>query len=74
MMNPGMIFKIKGAWDKFTANHPKFQPFLMAAQGQIQEGTIIEVTIMNPQGDRINTNLKLTASDMELFESMKDMR
>lgn len=73
MFNPGMIFKIKNAWTTFTNNHPKFQPFLMAAKGQIVEGTIIEVSIITPVGDKINTNLKITASDLELFESMKDM-
>ena len=29
--NPGMMFKIKGAWERFVQNHPKFPMFLRAA-------------------------------------------
>ena len=37
MVNPAMIFKIKGMWDEFTANHPKFPRFLQAAASQSLE-------------------------------------
>lgn len=71
MFNPNVIFKVKKSWEVFTQNHPKFQPFLQAAAPQIQAGTVIEVAITNPQGDKVTTNLKITESDMELFESLK---
>lgn len=71
-MNPASIFKIKGAWEKFVANHPKFPAFMQAAsQGMVEEGTIIDVTITAPDGRHISTNVKLTESDMELFKSLK---
>ena len=42
--NPGMMFKIKGAWERFVQNHPKFPMFLRAAAAAgIKEGYIIEV-------------------------------
>ena len=42
MMNPAMLLKLKGAWDKFAKNHPKFPLFLKAASQQaIGEGSII---------------------------------
>lgn len=74
MMNPAKLFQMKAAWDKFTANHPKFPKFLQAAaQASIGEGTIIEVKITKPDGNSIASNLKLTAEDMELFNELKDL-
>ena len=72
MINPGAIFKIKKSWETFTQNHPKFQPFLTVAAGQVEEGSIIEVAITNAQGEKITTNMRITESDMELFRSLKE--
>ena len=74
MMDFGSIMKIKGAWDTFTRNHPKFMPFMQAVGKEaIGEGTIIEVKVIAPDGREYNTNMKLTQSDMDLFASMKGM-
>lgn len=73
-MNPAMLFKIKGAWEKFVQNHPKFPLFLRAASASgIREGYIIEVKITDTDGKAICTNVKLTESDMELIGMIKDM-
>ncbi len=73
-MNPAMLFKIKGAWEKFVQNHPKFPLFLRAASASgIKEGYIIEVKITDTDGKAICTNVKLTESDMELIGMIKDM-
>ena len=73
MMNPTMLFKMKGMWDRFTQNHPKFPLFLRAAQQKgIQEGTILAVSITTPSGEKLETNLRVTADDMQLFEDLTD--
>jgi hypothetical protein len=73
-INPSMIFKVKGAWEKFAQNHPKFPMFLSAAATSgIREGYIIEVKITDTEGKTICTNVKLTESDMELVDMLKDM-
>lgn len=73
-MNPAMLFKIKGAWEKFVQNHPKFPLFLRTASTSgIREGYIIEVKITDTDGKTICTNVKLTESDMELIGMIKDM-
>ena len=73
-MNPAMLFKIKSAWDKFVNNHPKFPMFLRAASATgIKEGYIIEVKLTDTEGKAICTNVKLTSSDMELIDMIKDM-
>ena len=73
-MNPTQIFQMMGAWQKFTANHPKFPKFLkaVAAEG-LKEDTLIEVNITTPEGKTYCSNLKITQSDLELFKQMKDM-
>lgn len=74
MMDFGSIMKIKGAWDNFTRNHPKFMPFMQAVGKEaIGDGTIIEVKVTSPDGREYTTNMKLTQSDMDLFASMKGM-
>ena len=74
-MNPTMLFKMKGMWDKFTANHPKFPMFLRAVQQKgIQEGTILAMSVTTPSGEKFETNIKLTASDMALFEELKQLQ
>ena len=73
-MNPASIFKIKKAWETFAANHPKFPAFLSAAgNGMIKEGSVIEIHITDAEGKSIATNVKLTQSDMDLFENLKGM-
>lgn len=75
MMNPTMLFRMKGMWDQFTRNHPKFPLFLRAAQQKgIQEGTILAVSITTPAGEKLETNLRVTAEDMQLFEELKKLQ
>lgn len=74
MVNPAMIFKIKSMWDEFTRSHPKLPRFFQAvASHPLEEGTIIELTIQRPNGDTLTSNVKLTASDLDLMEQLKDL-
>lgn len=68
------MMKIKGAWDKFQKNHPKFVPFLNAvSQNGVTEGTIMELTVTTPDGKSLSTNIKVQSSDLELLEQIKSM-
>ncbi|GFI29145.1 hypothetical protein IMSAGC013_00529 [Lachnospiraceae bacterium] len=71
-INPTQLFQLMGAWQKFTANHPKFPKFLkaVAAEG-IQEQTIIEVSVTTPEGKTYCSNLKITQDDLDLLEQFK---
>lgn len=75
MFNPADLFKVKSTWETFIANHPKFPMFVNAVgqQHAVKEGTVIEVHIKPPTGEDICTNVKLTQSDMELFEMLKSL-
>ena len=72
--NPTAIFKAKKSWETFCMNHPKFPAFLQAAQTEgIHEGTVFEVSMITPEGKRMTTNVRLTASDMQAFADLKGL-
>jgi len=74
MMNPAKLFKLKGAWETFSRNHPKFPQFVSAVQqNAIKEDSMIEINITTLEGKTLSTNLKLTQSDMDLFRELSEM-
>lgn len=73
MINPMKLMQIKGMWDQFTSNHPKFPMFLSAVNSRgIKDGTIVDITVIDPDGEKMQTNIKISASDMQLFEQLKN--
>ena len=73
-MNPMDLMKIMSAKNRFQANHPKFVAFLKAAfAGGIQEGTILELTVTKPDGEKMTTNLKVQPSDLKLLNELRNM-
>ena len=74
MINPMDLFKVKGLLGEFGTNHPKFFPFLQAvAQAGAKEGTIVEMTVTTPEGTKMETNLRLSQSDLELIHLIREM-
>lgn len=70
-----MIQKMKNAMETFRQNHPKFPLFLNAvSQDALVEGTIIEINVTTPEGKNYCTNVKLKASDLELVDTLKNMK
>lgn len=73
-MNPMKLLELKSQWDKFNANHPKFAPFLRAvAANGVEEGTVIEINITTPEGKNFASNIKVTKSDLDLIETIKEL-
>lgn len=70
--NPLKMMQMMSLWKTFQQNHPKFPAFLAAARGEVREGSVIEIAIVTPEGKRLESNLKLTASDMELMDQLKE--
>lgn len=74
MINPAKLFKMKGLWDRFVENHPKFPQFMKAVQSNgINEGSVIEITVTTPEGKNISTNVRITSSDKELFAELAEL-
>ena len=73
-MNPMDLFRMKGLWDKFTRNHPKFPLFMQTVgKNAIAEDTIFEFKVTTADGETYSSNLKVSASDMELLAEMKSL-
>ena len=74
MMNPAMLMKMMNAKNTFEANHPKFVAFLNAMfRSGIEEGTIIEITVQKPGQDAGTSNLRVTQSDLDLLQELKNL-
>ena len=74
-MDIGMIFKLSQLWAKFSKSHPKFPAFAKAVQKEgVQVDTVIDVKITYPDGKVLDSNLKLTESDLKLFEELKKLK
>ncbi len=74
MVNPSILFKIKDMWNQFTFQHPKFPLFLKAVSAKgLKEDSVIEIKVTTSDGETYQTNLKITKTDLELFDALKQM-
>ncbi|MDD6658147.1 MAG: hypothetical protein PUE95_12785 [Lachnospiraceae bacterium] len=74
MMNPAAMMQIMTALKKFESTHPKFVAFIKTMFGKgITEGTIIELTVINPGQDPVTTNIRVQQSDLELVKQLQDL-
>lgn len=75
MINPASIMKLMSAKKKFTDTHPKFEAYLNAVMASgITEGTVIEVKVTKPGKEPMVSNIKVQKSDLELFETLKEIK
>lgn len=73
-MNPMELLQLKNFRNIFVKNHPKFPLFLNAVyQTGLTEGNIVELSVKTTDGRTLETNLKLTASDLELLRQLKEI-
>ena len=71
-MDLNAVMKAKQAWDTFTMNHPRFPGFLNALKVRgVHEGDVVAISVTGPDGKTMETNVRVTASDLELFEMLK---
>ena len=74
-INPMTLLGLKNDYDKFKDNHPKFLQFVKAfTKAGIQEGTIMECKVITADGQELQSNIKITADDLELLEKLKYLR
>lgn len=74
-INPMKLLQLKGAWDTFQKNHPKFPQFVkVVGKGALAEGTVLEITVTTAEGKTLSTNLKVTAQDMEMIRQLKELQ
>lgn len=70
-----MMMKLKSMWDAFCGRHPKFPQFLRAVTQQgISEGTVLEITVLTPDGKSFTSNLKVTQEDLDAVKSLRELQ
>lgn len=73
-MNPMELLQLKMACETFVKNHPKFPQFLNAVyHNGLAEGNIMELSVKTTDGKTLETNLKLSSSDVELLRQLKEI-
>lgn len=73
-MNPSTIMKIMSAKARFEKDHPKFMAFLKTVfSRQVEEGTVVEVTVTRPGEEPVTANIRLRQSDIELLTELKEL-
>lgn len=73
-IKPMKLLQIRSAWDKFQQNHPKFLRFLkVIGKNAISEGSVVEIKVTTSDGRTMNTNIKVTGQDMELFRQIQEI-
>ena len=73
-INPLKLLELKNMRDQFAANHPKFPRFIEAVTREaLVEGSVIEIQVAMPDGRKLVTNLKLTASDIQMLQSLQEL-
>ena len=72
-MNPMKLVQLKPAMNKFQNRHPKFIQFFSSLAGRgVQEGSILEISITDPEGKTICTNIKISAEDLRLMNDITE--
>lgn len=73
-MNLSALIKLQAAWSTFKSNHPKFPLFIRAVNAHgLQPDTIVEIHIQTPDGKTFDSNLKITESDLDLLQELKQL-
>ena len=73
-MNPAMLFTLKKKFEDFQSRHPKFAMFgqdLM--RSGVGEGSVIDITVTLPDGRTLQSNMRVTAEDVELIKDLGSM-
>lgn len=74
-INPMALLGLKSDFEKFKDNHPRFLQFVKACtKAGMKEGTVLECKVLTTDGKELQTNIKITADDLELLEKLKNLR
>ena len=74
-MNPMLLLQLQKRLGLFQEDHPKVMPFMQAVGNVgITEGTVFAVKVTTPDGRVLESNIKLTANDIETINMMKNAK
>ena len=72
-MNPIAMMQAAGRIKLFKEQHQKALAFIRSvSEGDLREGSVIEVKVTTPEGKESVSNIKLTKDDIETFNLIKN--
>ena len=70
-INPMKLMKLKDRLSLFKTEHQKALPFLRRLRDSgLEEGTVLELSAMKPDGTKITGNIRMTANDVETIRML----
>lgn len=74
-MDLGALFKMKQSWEVFTKNHPRVPAFLsqVGSKGAC-ENMEIAVAVRYPDGTEFKTGIRVVPSDLQLLDTLKNLK
>ena len=72
-MNPMAFLQFKPMLEQFRERHPKFVSFFSFAGQHIKEGSLLEISVTDPDGKKIVTNIRVSPEDIALFQTFGSM-
>ncbi len=73
VMNPFEMMQMKSKFDRFGQQHPRVVAFMQENHQELREGAVVELRITTPEGRNVVTNMRLTADDEELINTLKGL-
>lgn len=71
----GNMMGIISMYNKFKENHPKASNFLHAVVRRgVDVGSVVEITITYPNGEKLESSIRIQESDAELIRQIKEMK
>lgn len=68
------MMKFASRMKKFQEQHPKAIAFLQyVGQNAIKENTVIAMKVTDPDGNEYESNIRITADDLETVAMLKNM-
>ncbi|MBO6007348.1 MAG: hypothetical protein J6U41_02420 [Lachnospiraceae bacterium] len=72
-VNPIAMMQAAGRIRIFQEQHPKAIAFIQSiSNGDLREGSVIELKVTTPEGKTSVSNIKLTKDDIETFNLFKN--
>lgn len=73
MINPAKLLKYKHELSAFVERHPKFIRYLeVVKKDYVKEGSVVDVTVTEPEGKKIHANLRLNAEDVKTLTELEE--
>ena len=74
-MNLESMFRARQAWSQFKRNHPKVPGFIDAVQDRgYCENMEIAIAVRYPDGEEHKTGIRVTKSDLEMLNMLRELR